>query len=127
MQVAELAKSKLEPPKRLAELAQRHWGELDGGTRVWDRPGAEVAALKHVTLSDLRAFFEVGSRPLWQHFSGWGDHLKHRRFCKACAVMTVCWFWLWGSGLLLGPMALIGVRALHKVFDPEMNTSHVGV
>ena len=59
--MAELAKSKLDPPKRLAELAQRHWGELDAGTRVWDRPGAEVAALKRITLADLRAFFEVRS------------------------------------------------------------------
>ena len=69
-QVAELAKSKLDPPKRLAELAQRHWGELDGGTRVWDRPSAEVAALKHITLADLRAFFEVGSRRSWLRVTG---------------------------------------------------------
>lgn len=61
--MAELAKSKLDPPKRLAELAQRHWGELDAGTRVWDRPAAEVAALNRLTLADLRVFFEVGFLP----------------------------------------------------------------
>lgn len=55
----ELAKSKLEPPKQLAELAQRHWGELDAGTRVWNRPTAEVAVLRHASLADLCAFFEV--------------------------------------------------------------------
>jgi hypothetical protein len=62
LQVAELAKSKLDPPKRLAELAARHWGELDAGTRVWDRPAAEVAALQRIALADLRAFFQVGPR-----------------------------------------------------------------
>ena len=83
-QVAELAKSKLDPPKRLAELAQRHWGELDGGTRVWDRPGAEVAALEHITLADLRAFFEVGPcpmlpwglRPIWTSIRRCFEHVS---------------------------------------------------
>lgn len=87
--MAELAKSKLDPPKRLAELAQRHWGELDGGTRVWDRPSAEVAALKHITLADLRAFFEVGLRHACPCFSGW--RARARTVCLARVLVTVCW------------------------------------
>ena len=57
----ELARSKLEPPKRLAEVAGRHWAELEAGTRVWARPAAETAALRLLTMPDLRAFYQVSS------------------------------------------------------------------
>ena len=33
VQVEELVRSKLDPPKRLREVAARHWGELEAGTR----------------------------------------------------------------------------------------------
>lgn len=59
MQVEELAKAKLEAPQRLREVAARHWGELDGGTRLWARPIAEVAALQTLTLPQLQAFYQV--------------------------------------------------------------------
>jgi len=57
-QVEELAKAKLEAPQRLREVAARHWGELDGGTRLWARPIAEVAALQTLTLPQLQAFYQ---------------------------------------------------------------------
>ncbi len=60
LQMEELARSKLEPPKRLADLAARHWSELEAGTLVWDRPAAETAALRRLALPDLQAFYEVG-------------------------------------------------------------------
>ncbi len=65
----ELARSKLEPPKRLSELAARHWGELEAGTLVWDRPAAEVAALRRLTLRDLQAFYQVIREPFSAFYS----------------------------------------------------------
>ncbi|KAL4858339.1 Insulin-degrading enzyme-like 1 [Chlorella vulgaris] len=65
--VEELAKSKLEKPKRLREAAGRDWSELDGGTLMFDRVEQEVAALRALSLADLAAFYqeavlEPGSR-----------------------------------------------------------------
>ncbi len=59
MQVEELAKAKLEKPKRLRELAAREWREIDDGTLVFGRPAAEVAALRSLTKSDVMQFFQV--------------------------------------------------------------------
>ncbi|BDA50691.1 Insulin-degrading enzyme [Coccomyxa sp. Obi] len=57
-QVEELAKAKLEKPKRLRELAAREWREIDDGTLVFGRPAAEVAALRTLTKSDVLQFFQ---------------------------------------------------------------------
>jgi hypothetical protein len=59
-QVEELAKAKLERPKRLRQLAAREWREIDDGTRVFERPAAEVAALWQLSKADLQRFFQVG-------------------------------------------------------------------
>jgi insulysin len=56
--VAELAKAKLEKPKRLGELAGRWWGEIYAGTCVFDRQGAEVEVLRSLRPADLAAFSE---------------------------------------------------------------------
>lgn len=55
----ELAKAKLEKPKRLRELAAREWREIDDGTLVFGRPAAEVAALRQLSKSDVLHFFQV--------------------------------------------------------------------
>ena len=55
----ELAKAKLERPKRLRQLAAREWREIDDGTLVWERPAAEVAALRTLSKADLLAFYQV--------------------------------------------------------------------
>ena len=59
----ELAKAKLERPKRLRQLAAREWREIDDGTLVFDRPAAEVAALRRLSKADLLCFFQVGAGP----------------------------------------------------------------
>jgi hypothetical protein len=56
--VAELAKAKLEKPKRLSELASRWWGEIYAGTCVFDRQTAEVEVLRGLSPADLVAFSE---------------------------------------------------------------------
>ncbi len=60
-QVEELAKAKLEKPKRLRELAARDWREIDDGTLIFDRPAAEVAALRTLSKADVLQFFQVGA------------------------------------------------------------------
>lgn len=66
-QVEELAKSKLEKPKRLGQVAARDWSEISLGLLRFDRHEADVAALRKLTPADLLAFFEVrcgtGSAP----------------------------------------------------------------
>jgi insulysin len=52
--VEELAKAKLEKPKRLSAEAARIWREISIGTRVFDRPQREVEVLRQLTLDDLR-------------------------------------------------------------------------
>jgi len=59
VQVEELAKAKLEKPKRLRELAAKEWREINDGTLVFDRPSAEVAALRTLSKPDLLQFFKV--------------------------------------------------------------------
>jgi hypothetical protein len=61
VQVEELAKAKLEKPKRLRQLAAREWKEIDDGTLVFGRPAAEVAVLRTLTKEDLLGFFQVGA------------------------------------------------------------------
>jgi insulysin len=56
--VAELAKAKLEKPKRLSELAGRWWGEIYAGTCVFDRQTAEVEVLRGLSPADLAGFTE---------------------------------------------------------------------
>jgi hypothetical protein len=56
--VAELAKAKLEKPKRLSELAGRWWGEIYAGTCVFDRQAAEVEVLRGLSPAELAAFSE---------------------------------------------------------------------
>jgi insulysin len=58
-QVDELAKSKLEKAKRLGQQASWDWAEIKMGTLRFDRPEAEVAALRLLTPSHLLSFFEV--------------------------------------------------------------------
>lgn len=57
--VEELAKAKLERPKRLREAAAKDWQEVDSGVLRFDRPVAEVAALRSLSLPDVIAFFRV--------------------------------------------------------------------
>ncbi|WIA09647.1 hypothetical protein OEZ85_009034 [Tetradesmus obliquus] len=56
--VAELAKAKLEKPKRLGELAGRWWGEIYAGTCMFDRQAAEVEVLRSLKPEDLARFSE---------------------------------------------------------------------
>ncbi|WIA29727.1 hypothetical protein OEZ86_012206 [Tetradesmus obliquus] len=56
--VAELAKAKLEKPKRLGELAGRWWGEIYAGTCMFDRQAAEVEVLRTLKPEDLARFSE---------------------------------------------------------------------
>lgn len=67
MQVEELAKAKLEHPKRLREVASRDWREIDDGTLRFDRQHEEVRHLQEIGPSDLITFFrenvvDVGKR-----------------------------------------------------------------
>ena len=57
-QVEELAKSKLEKPKRLREVAARDWREIDDGTLRFGRREAEVEALRGVTHEEVVAFYD---------------------------------------------------------------------
>ncbi|PNW78182.1 hypothetical protein CHLRE_09g386113v5 [Chlamydomonas reinhardtii] len=54
--VEELAKAKLEKPKKLGDLANRWWSEIQHGTYVFDRQEAEVAALRSLSAIELLAF-----------------------------------------------------------------------
>lgn len=58
-QVEELAKAKLEKPKRLGELAAKEWREIDDGTKIYDRPDQEAAALRKLEKDELLTFFKV--------------------------------------------------------------------
>lgn len=55
--VDELAKAKLERPKRLREVAARDWREIDDGTGRFAREEDEVAELRSLTLQDLVDFY----------------------------------------------------------------------
>ena len=69
----ELAKAKLEKPKRLRELAAREWREIDDGTLVFGRPAAEVAALRTLTKPDVLQFFQVAP-PTFASYLFWSLH-----------------------------------------------------
>eukprot|EP00898_Chlorokybus_atmophyticus_P006740 jgi/Chlat1/7067/Chrsp57S06767 len=56
--VEALAASKLEKFKNLGEEAQRHWGEIETGTYMFDRVNIEVAELRQLALGDLLQFFQ---------------------------------------------------------------------
>lgn len=56
--VEELAKSKLEKPKRLREVAAKDWREIDDGTLRFKRQEDEVAEVRKLTPGDLLAFFD---------------------------------------------------------------------
>ena len=58
-QVEELAKAKSEKPKRLGELAAKEWREIDDGTKIFDRPDQEAAALRKLEKDELLTFFKV--------------------------------------------------------------------
>jgi insulysin len=57
-QVEELAKVKLERPKRLREVASKDWREIDDGVERFDRQQTEVAELRKLTHRDLMEFFD---------------------------------------------------------------------
>jgi len=57
-QIEELAKMKLERPKRLREVASRDWREIDDGVERFDRQEEEVAELKKLTHEELMEFFD---------------------------------------------------------------------
>ncbi|GLI63485.1 hypothetical protein VaNZ11_006466 [Volvox africanus] len=54
--VEELAKSKLETPKKLGDLANRWWSEVHKGHYCFDRQEAEVAQLRSLTPGELLSF-----------------------------------------------------------------------
>ncbi|GIL66232.1 hypothetical protein Vafri_19765 [Volvox africanus] len=54
--VEELAKSKLETPKKLGDLANRWWSEVHKGYYCFDRQEAEVAQLRSLTPGELLSF-----------------------------------------------------------------------
>lgn len=54
--VSELSKAKLERPKRLGELAQRAWSEVQQGSHLWGRPEAEVEQLRSISRQELLEF-----------------------------------------------------------------------
>ncbi|KAG2487100.1 hypothetical protein HYH03_014213 [Edaphochlamys debaryana] len=54
--VAELAKTKLEKPKKLGDLANRWWSEVQHGSYLFDRQEVEVAALRKLTPAELLEF-----------------------------------------------------------------------
>ncbi|KAG7668348.1 hypothetical protein Ndes2526B_g00937 [Nannochloris sp. 'desiccata'] len=58
-QIEELAKVKLERPKRLREVASRDWREIDDGVERFDRQKEEVAELKKLTHEELMEFFDM--------------------------------------------------------------------
>ncbi|GIM02423.1 hypothetical protein Vretimale_7295 [Volvox reticuliferus] len=54
--VEELAKSKLEAPKKLGDLANRWWSEVHKGYYCFDRQAPEVAELRSLTPGELLSF-----------------------------------------------------------------------
>ena len=61
-QAEELAKSKLEKPKRLQQQAHRDWQEIKHGSLKFQRRQQEAAAIRSLHKSDLVAFFKVSTR-----------------------------------------------------------------
>lgn len=59
MQAEELAKSKLEKPKRLQQQAHREWQEIKHGSLKFQRRQQEADAVRCLQKSDLVAFFKV--------------------------------------------------------------------
>lgn len=68
MQAEELAKSKLEKPKRLQQQAHREWQEIKHGSLKFQRRQQEAQALRQLTKPELVAFFQVslGSRTMYR-------------------------------------------------------------
>ena len=70
MQAEELAKSKLEKPKRLQQQAHREWQEIKHGSLKFQRRQQEAHALRQLTKPQLVTFFQVlfwpGRLPFWQ-------------------------------------------------------------
>ena len=60
VQAEELAKSKLEKPKRLQQQASREWQEIKHGSLKFQRRQQEADALRTLTKPELVAFFQVG-------------------------------------------------------------------
>ncbi|KAL6770545.1 hypothetical protein ACKKBF_B31700 [Auxenochlorella protothecoides x Auxenochlorella symbiontica] len=56
--VEELAKAKLEKPKRLRDAINTDWSEIDDGTLRFPRKELEAAAVRSITQEELVAFFE---------------------------------------------------------------------
>lgn len=59
IQAEELAKSKLEKPKRLQQQAHREWQEIKHGSLKFQRRQQEAQALRQLTKPELVAFFQV--------------------------------------------------------------------
>lgn len=59
LQVEELAKSKLEKPKRLQQQAHREWQEIKHASLQFQRRQQEADALRQLTKADLSTFFQV--------------------------------------------------------------------
>ncbi|KAL3136082.1 hypothetical protein ABBQ32_007106 [Trebouxia sp. C0010 RCD-2024] len=57
-QAEELAKSKLEKPKRLQQQAHREWQEIKHGSLKFQRRQQEADALRNLTKPELVAFFQ---------------------------------------------------------------------
>ena len=57
-QVQELAKAKLERPKRLREIASKDWREVDDGTLRFKRQEEEVAVLKDLSQAEVLEFLD---------------------------------------------------------------------
>lgn len=55
----ELAKSKLEKPKRLQQQAHRDWQEIKSGSLQFQRRQQEADALRQLSKADLCSFFQV--------------------------------------------------------------------
>jgi insulysin len=55
----ELARAKLEKPKRLREAAARDWREIDDGTLRFARDEDEVARLRTISKAELLEFFNT--------------------------------------------------------------------
>ena len=107
--VEELAKAKLERPKRLRQLAAREWREIDDGTLVWERPAAEVAALRTLSKADLLAFYHV-----WDGWASCG-------LAWLCARTLLPVLQLPGTGLSLA----VQVAKLHKPTRPRDTSGHI--
>ena len=60
-QAEELAKSKLEKPKRLQQQAHREWQEIKHGSLKFQRRQQEAATLRQLTKPELVSFFKVQS------------------------------------------------------------------